>query len=471
MKILVVDDNESLARGLKVFLEQEKHECLLAHQVKDGLRLLGESSFDLVITDLKLPDGLGLDIVSAARKVEYQPVPEVILMTAFGSVQSAVEAIKLGAMDYLTKPVSLEEFSFRLQKVENLRRLELQNSQLQRRHQQLLELAGLNASLNDIAGQSCAITQVKNLISKVAPYPSTVLITGETGAGKELVARAVHNLSDRRDGPFVRVNCASIPETLFESELFGYEKGAFTDARQSRAGCFESADGGTVFLDEVGEIPVNLQAKLLRVLQEKEIVRLGSSKARPVNVRIVAATNRDLDQMVSRNSFREDLLYRLSVFKIHIPPLRERKEDLEAICLKLLQGLSADLKKNELKLSPAALKRLQELDWPGNIRELRNLLERAAVMADSCLLEPAHFGLSAPRDAGSTSLAQSREVSTAETEAGAGLIETLEDLERKLILAALARNDNVKSRAADELKIPRTQLLYRMKRLGIDNGQ
>ncbi|MEW6711449.1 MAG: sigma 54-interacting transcriptional regulator, partial [Candidatus Riflebacteria bacterium] len=338
--------------------------------------------------------------------------------------------------------------------------------------QQLLELAGLNASLNDIAGNSSAIMQVKTLISKVAPYPSTVLITGETGAGKELVARAVHNLSDRRDGPFVRVNCASIPETLFESELFGHEKGAFTDARQSRAGCFESAEGGTVFLDEVGEIPVNLQAKLLRVLQEKEIVRLGSSRARPIDVRIVAATNRDLEQMVRGNMFREDLLYRLSVFKIHIPPLRERKEDLEAICLKLLQGLSADLKKSELKLSPPALKRLQDLDWPGNIRELRNQLERAAVMADSCLLEPAHFGLSAPKEIASPlSVAAKHEISSGEPGPGAGLIETLEDLERKLILSALARNDNVKSRAADELKIPRTQLLYRMKRLGIDIEQ
>lgn len=464
MKILVVDDNASLARGLKTFLEEENHGCLTAATVKEGIELLKQNSFDLVITDLKLPDGQGLEIIAQARQPANEMPPEVILMTAFGSVASAVEAMRLGAMDYLTKPVSLEEFSFRINKIASIRKLELKNDQLQRQQQELVKMAGLNAGLEDIAGDSEAISAVKNLILKVAPYPSTVLVTGETGVGKELVAKALHHLSPRVDGPFVRVNCASIPETLFEAELFGHEKGAFTDARQSRAGCFETAEGGTVFLDEIGEIPLNLQAKLLRVLQEKEVVRLGSNRTRKIDVRIVAATNRNLEAMVSQGAFREDLLYRLSVFKIHIPPLRERKSDIEPICHNLLLKLAIELNRPELKLSPAASDLLMQQDWPGNIRELRNLLERAAVMSDSGRLEAAHFGFSPVR----------KSSGEAENQAGpawdldAGLIAVLEDLERKMILAALAKNDNVKSRAADELKIPRTQLLYRMKRLGLE---
>lgn len=464
MKILVVDDNASLARGLKTFLEEENHSCLTAGTVKEGIEFLKQNSFDLVITDLKLPDGQGLDIIAQARQTANEMPPEVILMTAFGSVASAVEAMRLGAMDYLTKPVSLEEFSFRINKIAGIRKLELKNDQLQRQQQQLVKMAGMNAGLEDIAGDSEAITTVKNLILKVAPYPSTVLITGETGVGKELVAKALHHLSPRVDGPFVRVNCASIPETLFEAELFGHEKGAFTDARQSRAGCFETAEGGTVFLDEIGEIPLNLQAKLLRVLQEKEVVRLGSNRTRKIDVRIVAATNRNLEEMVSQGAFREDLLYRLSVFKIHIPPLRERKSDIAQICRNLLLKLALDLNRPELKLSPAALDLLVQQDWPGNIRELRNLLERAAVMSDSGRLEAVHFGFSQGRK--SADEAENQKGSACDS--GAGLIAVLEDLERKMILSALAKNDNVKSRAADELKIPRTQLLYRMKRLGLE---
>lgn len=467
MNILVVDDNISLARGLKTFLEQEMHRCLIASTVREGLQHLAEHEFDLVITDLKLPDGQGLEIIARARQAEV--APEVILMTAFGSVESAVEALRLGVMDYLTKPVSLEEFSFRIKKIESFRKIKRQNDRLQRRHRQLIEQAGLGAGLNDICGVSSAVSEVKSLIARVAPYPSTVLITGETGVGKELVARAVHSLSDRRDGPFVRVNCASIPATLFEDELFGHEKGAFTDAAQSRAGCFETGEGGTVFLDEVGEIPLNLQAKLLRVLQEKELARIGSNKVRKIDTRIVAATNRNLEKMAQGGDFREDLLYRLSVFKIHVPPLRSRKEDIEPISANLLQHLGDDLKKKNLKLSASALQQLKQYEWPGNIRELKNMLERAAVMADSELLEPVHFGF-APETSSAFTVSGGGNPNTNE-QAAIGLVEALERLERSLILAALSRHENVKSRAADELKIPRTQLLYRMKRLGLDSEQ
>lgn len=463
MNILVVDDNSSLSRGLKIFVEQEGHTCLIAGSVKEGISLIEKYSFDLIITDLKLPDGQGLEIIAHSREIDVKPLPEVILMTAFGSVETAVEAIKLGAMDYLTKPVSMEEFAFRIKKVADIRKLELKTERLLRQQRDLLDAAGLNGELHEIAGQSDAIKEVKSLITRVAPYPSTVIITGETGVGKEMVARAVHNLSGRSEGPFVRVNCASIPDTLFESELFGHEKGAFTDAKYSRQGCFESAEGGTVFLDEVGEIPINLQAKLLRALQEKEIVRLGSSIPIKVDVRIVAATNRDLEKMVVEGTFREDLLYRLGVFKIHVPPLRERKNDIAEICENLLSRLGSDLSRPGLNLAPESIERLEQLDWAGNIRELRNSLERAAVMSDCDKLEPVHFNFSSRKEPVENPL------TTAERsgEQSVGLIEALESLERKMIRAALERNQGVKSRAADELQIPRTQLLYRMKRIGL----
>lgn len=463
MNILVVDDNASLARGLKTFLEQEGHSCTIAGSVKEGVSFIETQGFDLIITDLKLPDGQGLEIIARSRSTDALPLPEVILMTAFGSVETAVEAIRLGAMDYLTKPVSMEEFSFRIKKIEKVRKLELKNQRLFRQQQELLAAAGLNGDLQEIAGQSNEVNEVKSLIKRVAPYPSTVLITGETGVGKEMVARAVHNLSPKSDGPFVRVNCASIPDTLFESELFGHEKGAFTDARSSRQGCFESAEGGTVFLDEVGEIPINLQAKLLRALQEKEVVRLGSNKPIKVDVRIVAATNRNLEDMVRENTFREDLLYRLSVFKIHIPPLRQRKEDIAEICQNLLGRLSIELKRPGLRLDKSCVERLEQLDWPGNIRELRNSLERAAVMSDSEILGPVHFNLSSHQP-----FTAEDKKSEIVAEKNISLIDALEELERRMILAALENNQNVKSRAADELKIPRTQLLYRMKRLGLE---
>ncbi|MGM0600225.1 MAG: sigma-54-dependent transcriptional regulator [Candidatus Rifleibacteriota bacterium] len=464
MKILLVDDNASLVRGLKIFLEQQKHECFTAGTVAAGCRILDEQNFDLVITDLKLPDGQGLEIAAKARNNNLVPAPEVILMTAFGSVETAVKAMKLGAVDYLTKPVSMEEFAFRIDRINNFRDIEIKNQSLKEQQHKLLDEMGMSGELDQIAGSSWQNKEVKQLIIKVAPYPSTVLITGETGVGKELVARAVHRLSSRCEQPFVKVNCASIPSTLFESELFGYEKGAFTGADKAKPGCFEAADGGTVFLDEIGEIPIELQAKLLRVLQEKEITRIGTTRPRAVNVRIVAATNRNLNKMVEEQLFREDLFYRLSVVKIPVPPLRERIEDIGEICSHLLKRISADLQKVDLKLDRKCLARLKQLYWPGNIRELRNSLERAAVMAEDNVLDAAHFNLAEENYLDEKSEENAGELAALE---GSGLIARLEALEKNLIIRALQNNNNVKSRAAEELKIPRTQLIYRMKRLGL----
>ncbi len=471
MKILVVDDNASLARAIKAFLKQEGHVADLAGSVKEGHKLLELSNYDLVITDLKLPDGEGLEIIRKAREGDVMRLPEVILMTAFGSVESAVTAMRLGASDYLTKPVSMEEFSFRIQKIAELRRLDDEKNLLKRQRDSLLDVTGFGHILDDIVGSSEAVKELKQLIARVAPFPSTVLITGETGAGKEMVARAVHQLSPRVNGPFVRVNCASIPETLFEAELFGHEKGAFTDARQRRTGSFEAADQGTVFLDEVGEVPLAMQAKLLRVLQEKEIMRIGSSNPIQIDVRIVAATNRNLEKMVADGMFREDLLYRLSVFNIVVPPLRARREDFTALCHSLLERLGKELGKPALHISEDLIQKLSLMPWPGNVRQLKNALERAVVLSEDNKIDLKFFaGPERVVESGLAASANGVAIETPVYDTAQGLIVAIETLERRMIVDALQKAAGTKSRAAEILKIPRTQLLYRMKKLGLGEG-
>jgi DNA-binding NtrC family response regulator len=463
MKILIVDDNESLARGLKIFLTEEGHSPEVAFSVAEGKHKIEEMEFDLVITDLKLPDGDGIEIIKKTRDLPVSPFPDVILMTAFGSIETAVEAMKLGANDYLTKPVSMEEFAFRIKRIHEYRKIETQNSALLRSRESLIEESGFDCSLDRIAGESSEINDVKEIIKKVAAFPSTVLVSGETGVGKEMVAKALHTLSPWSEGPFIRVNCASIPLTLFESELFGHEKGAFTDAKSRRIGRFEAAEGGTLFLDEVGEIPLEVQAKMLRALQEKEITRVGSSSPIKVNARIVAATNRNLEKMSADGTFREDLLYRLSVVKIKVPALRERKKDIPVLCSHLLKSLGAELGKVGVAISRDALQILTEQEWPGNIRQLKNLLERALVLSNTDVLQLKDFGFN---DVSSLNLDVAAPVIASQY--SEGLIETLERIEKQMILSALSKAGGVKSKAADILKIPRTQLLYRLKRLGID---
>lgn len=459
MKILVVDDNTSLARGLQAFLMQESHSADIADSVSQANKLISTNFYDLVITDLRLPDGDGLQIIEKIRSLNDFPQPDLILMTAFGSVETAAEAMRLGVADYLTKPVSMEEFSFRISRICEFRRLNQKREKLQAQCEKLKHEAGLDLSLNDMIGNGQKMSEVKKQIRKVAPYPSTVLITGETGVGKEMVAKALHQMSGRHDGPFIRVNCASIPETLFESEIFGYEKGAFTDAKQRRVGSFEAADGGTLFLDEVGEIPLSMQAKLLRALQEKEISRLGSSTPIKVDVRIVAATNRNLQKMVEEGLFREDLLYRLGVFNVVVPPLRERLEDFAELCKNLLTRIALEIGRPGLKMSEDFIESLKQQPWPGNIRQLKNFLEREAVMSEKPVICKSAESISFRPEVES---AVSMEEST-------GLTAALEALEKRLIVKALEKSNGIKSRAADILKIPRTQLLYRLKRLGLES--
>lgn len=452
MKILLVDDNVSLVKGLNILMQKLGHIVDCVFDVEQAMKMIKESDYDLIITDLKLPDGQGTEIVKVARSKNNPP--EVILMTAFGSVETAVEAMKLGAMDYLTKPVSTDDFKFRLKRVEHFRKLGKDNRILSHTKKMLLSESGLSDPLEDICGNSDGIKNVKKMIEKVASYPSTVLIQGETGVGKELVAKAVHLLSERSSGPFVRVNCAAIAASLFESELFGHEKGAFTDAHQRRIGRFEAAKNGTVFLDEVGELPLEMQPKLLRALQEKEIYPVGSSKPVKIDVRIIAATNRNLLEMSKSNSFRQDLFYRLSVFNIQVPPLRERKQDIKVLAEKLLKRIAEDFSKAELKITPDALEYLVQQDWPGNIRQLSNSLERAAVMTDSDLIQVKDFV----------------EITVEKTDDynTEGLVQALESLEVEMIKKAMEHNNYVKSRAAQQLKIPRTQLIYRLKKLNLE---
>jgi DNA-binding NtrC family response regulator len=458
MNILVVDDNASLLKGLLTFLKQEQHTARGAATQAAALDILHSQAFDLVITDLKLPDGSGMEVIQAARLQE--PTPDVILMTAYGTVETAVTAMKLGALDYLIKPVPLEEFAFRLDRVARLRSLSAETDLLQRAHTSLLETAGLASPLDDITGDSPEILHVKELIKKTAPFPSTVLLSGETGTGKELAARAVHALSPWAKGPFVRVNCASIPETLFESELFGHEKGAFTDARERRIGRFEAARHGTLFLDEVGEVPLNLQAKLLRALQDKEIIRVGGSQPLHIETRIVAATNRHLDAMVAAGTFRSDLLYRLAVIRISLPSLRERTVDIPLIAQKLLEQVSREFGRPGLSFAPGVPEYLSQRSWKGNIRELKNAIERAVVLAEEPRIGIEGF----PPDEAD---ARPQIDPGVAPEAQDGLTAAVAAFERTLIQAALQRSQGVKSKAADELKIPRTNLLYRMKKLGL----
>ncbi|MBF0500802.1 MAG: sigma-54-dependent Fis family transcriptional regulator [Candidatus Riflebacteria bacterium] len=467
MNVLIVDDNLSLARGLATFLKQEGHSAAIAASVAEGRALLAKFLYDLVITDLKLPDDLGLELIKTTRTIE--PPPEVILMTAYGTIETAVEAMKLGAFDYLTKPVPIEEFAFRINRVARLRAAGNRSRALETANNDLLEAAGLASPLDELTGTSSAITALKEMIRKTAPYPSTVLITGETGSGKELVARALHMLSPRAEKAFVRVNCASISDTLFESELFGHEKGAFTDARERRIGRFEAAEGGTLFLDEVGEVPIHLQAKLLRALQEKEITRVGGEQPIRVDVRIIAATNRDLEKMTKdafhndTKAFREDLLYRLSVIRLNVPPLRDRPGDIPAIAIRMLERFGREFGKHGLALSPAAERELIHRGWRGNVRELKNVLERAAVLTEGTSIGIDLIGsVSNDRSVNGVSSQEATAIVPS-----AGLMEKLAEVERSLIEGALTRAGGVKARAADELCIPRTNLIYRMKRLGL----
>src|SRR5215212_8146218 len=372
-RILIADDHDALRRGLARALTTAGHEVDEAPNGNQAIERLHEGHFDVVLSDLKMGGSDGLDVLRTTKTLH--PSTAVILMTAFGSVHTAVEAMKSGAFDYVQKPFEIEEMEVKIEKALEMRRM---------RH----ELDYLRHTQNDIydfdriVGNSGALQRVLGVVRKVAKSNTTVLIRGETGTGKELIAGAIHHNSLRAARNFVKVNCAALPETLLESELFGHEKGAFTGADRQRIGRFEQADGGSLFLDEIGDMSPSTQAKILRVLQEHEFERLGGTRTLRVDVRLIAATNRDLPGMVQAGQFREDLYYRLNVVSIEMPPLRERKDDIVPLALTFIRKFSGELKKRIDGLEPDAQKLLMRYNWPGNIRELENTIERAMLLAE-----------------------------------------------------------------------------------------
>ena len=384
-RILVVEDEEKLRRVIELQLASAGFDVDKAATAEEGLRQVDRA--DMVLTDLKLPNMDGLQFLALIRRQNSQ-VP-VVMMTAFGSVETAVEAMKAGATDFLLKPFSLDHLMQVVQKALEMRALREENRELK-------AALGRRYEFDNIIGRSPGMQDIFATIERVAPTRATVLLAGESGVGKDLIARAIHFHSPRKDRPLVKINCTAIPENLMESELFGYEKGAFTGAQTSKPGKFEQADTGTVFLDEIGDVPAPIQVKLLRVLQEREFERLGSNVTRHIDVRVVAATNQDLRAALEQGTFREDLYYRLNVVPLNIPPLRERKQDVPFLANHFLHKLAPDTGTRVEAISEAAMQKLLAYHWPGNVRELENVIERALVMATGTELEAADIRLEAP---------------------------------------------------------------------------
>ncbi len=370
-RILVVDDEAAMRQSLRDWLMEDDYEVDLAASGEDAISMARDRSWDIILLDLKMPGMDGLETMIRLKKMI--PETEILMMTAYGSIDTAVQAMKEGAFDYLVKPFDPDEIDMLIKKIVAHKELVLENillrKKLAERHQ-----------YDEIIGKSDAMQEVFDLISRVARTDSTVLITGESGTGKELIAQAIHGNSNRCYMPFIAVSCGALPDSLLESELFGYEKGAFTGAENSKKGRFEMANKGTLFLDEIGDISLKTQVDLLRVLQQRELMRLGSEEVIKVDVRILAATNRDLQKAIKENRFREDLYYRLNVISIHVPPLRERKEDIPLLVKAFIEKYCLELNKEVVKIAPSALKLLLGYDWPGNVRELENVIERALVI-------------------------------------------------------------------------------------------
>ncbi len=449
-RILIVEDEDKLRRVIQLHLESAGFEVDGAPTAEQGLPLATVAN--LIITDLRLPGMDGLQLIQQLQGRGIQAA--VIVITAHGSVETAVEAMKLGAADFLQKPFSLDHLTTVVQKVMAVQSLRAEN-------QRMREELDQRYQFDNIIGRSSAMRDIFHTVERVAPTRATVLLAGESGVGKDMIARAIHQHSPRKNHAFVKINCTAIPENLMESELFGYEKGAFTGATASKPGKFEQADRGTAFLDEIGDVPGNIQVKLLRILQERQFERLGSNVTRNVDVRVIAATNVDLRAALEQGRFREDLYYRLNVVPISIPALRERKEDIPFLAIHFVQKLWKELGSLAKEISPAAIDRLINHRWPGNVRELENTIERSLVLASGEILQPADIRIEAPRNVSSPSLQQAPLLPEGET---------LEHWEQMMIREALRRANGNKSQAARILGLTRNALRYRLSQMGLDNG-
>ncbi|MGA2645022.1 MAG: sigma-54 dependent transcriptional regulator [Candidatus Sulfotelmatobacter sp.] len=450
--ILIVEDEAKMRRLLELNLGEDGFSTLSAEDAESGLKLLRENPVDLVLTDLKLPGMNGLEFLQAIKR-QNAALP-VVVMTAFGSVETAVEAMKAGASDYVLKPFSLGEMRMVIRK-------ELDVHKLREENRSLREALGKRYAHPNVVARSPKMQEVLATVDRVAPTNSTVLLGGESGVGKDLIARAVHEKSRRASGPFIKINSSAIPENLLESELFGYEKGAFTGAGTSKPGKFELADKGTLFLDEIGDVPLAIQVKLLRVLQEREFERLGGTRTVKVDVRLIAATNRDLREALEQGTFREDLYYRLNVVPMDIAPLRQRKEDIPELVNLFISRFAGDSGKPVEGITPEAMQILVNYHWPGNVRELQNIIERACALAKGTVLKVEDIHLD---------LRPARAVNGAGNFLPEGM--TLEQWEDEMIRESLRRANGNKSQAARLLGLSRNALRYRLSKIGIaDEGE
>lgn len=452
-KVLLIDDSQEILENLSEYLTSEGYDIATASDGTQGLSKIAKESYDIILTDLKMPKADGMEVLSYVK--ENSPETICIILTGYGTIKNAVEAIKMGAFDYLTKPVQMDEIIITLKRAMEFRHLKRENvnlrNQLKRKYQ-----------FKNIIGESLAMQEVFKTVEKVADTDSTILILGESGTGKELIARAIHYNSYRKEGPFVPVNCAAIPDELLESELFGHEKGAFTHAIRTRIGRFELAHGGTLFLDEIGDMDANLQSKLLRVLQERQFERIGGIKPIKIDIRIIAATHQDLKKAVLKKKFREDLYYRLNVIPIEIPPIRERKSDIPLLIHHFIHHFSKSKNKMVTGITDEAMKRLMEYDWPGNVREIENMIERLVILANSEVLTLQDLPERVlPRS--EKEFAGMQDI----PEEGLSLETALIDFEKQMILQALHKSGWVKNKAAQLLRMNRTTLIEKIKRQNI----
>ena len=455
--VLLVEDKDSLRAMLRHALEGQGHVVVEARGELEALEQLRRARPAVVLTDLKLPDGDGFGVLRAAKELDAQ-VP-VVVMTAYGSIQDAVLAMKEGAMDFLAKPVDPDHLLLLVERAIAQRRMHTEYILLK---EELAERRGAPR----IIGEDAQLRQVSQQLHRAAATDTTVLIEGESGTGKELFARALHALSPRADGPFVAINCAAIPETLLETELFGHEKGAFTGASQRKPGRFELAHRGTLFLDEIGELPLALQAKILRALEEKSFDRVGGTQSITVDVRLVAATNRNLKARVAERQFREDLYFRLSVFPIQIPPLRERADDIMILARHFVDKFSREVNKPPLTVSETALEELRTYPWPGNVRELQNSIERAVILCDGDTIHPRHLNLSFRQPAAPAPVSpwEQIDLSGSMTEA---VRRVTAEVERRKVEQAMKEAAGNKPRAAELLQMPFKMFTAKLKELGI----
>lgn len=443
--VMVVDDESTQLELVGGFLRKAGFEVALMENAAEALQRFRQEPFDLVLTDQRMPELSGIDLLKQCRGVD--PEVAIIIITAYGSIETAVSAMKEGATDYLTKPLNLEELLLRIERVKRSHQLVRENSELREALQERHRIEG-------IIGESGQMQEVLDLVRRVAPSDATVLLRGESGTGKELIAKAIHYASARRNGPLVKVNCAALPETLLESELFGHEKGAFTGAFAMRKGRFEIANGGTLFLDEIGDLPAHLQAKLLRVLQEKEFERVGSNRAITTDARIITASYRDLEQLMREGSFREDLYYRLNVVTIILPPLRERRQDLPALIEYFFRKFAEKNDKAIQGFSREARDALLRYDYPGNVRELENLVERAIVLTRDDVIKLGELPLT---------IKETRTNSGDQTNLSA----VVEGMERRMIVEALSAAGGIQTKAADNLGISERALRYKLQKYGL----